>query len=101
LKVGVHVGTCLAVTLNGRLDYFGQAVNIAARVQALSNANEIYLTDEMLSVPGTEELLAAFEIEARSVELKGVKRRRAGSSSASEGWTHSSRYLITQSVDLS
>ena len=73
LKVGVHVGTCLAVTLNGRLDYFGQAVNIAARVQALSNANEIYLTDEMLSIPGTEELLAAFEIEARSVELKGVK----------------------------
>jgi class 3 adenylate cyclase len=73
LKVGVHVGTCLAVTLNGRLDYFGQAVNIAARVQALSNANEIYLTDEMLLVPGAEELLAAFEIEARSVELKGVK----------------------------
>ena len=73
LKVGAHVGTCLAVTLNGRLDYFGQAVNIAARVQGLSDANEIYLTDDMLSVPGTEELLAAFEIEARSVELKGVK----------------------------
>jgi class 3 adenylate cyclase len=73
LKVGVHVGTCLAVTLNGRLDYFGQAVNLAARVQALSDANEIYLTDEMLSVPGAEELLAESTIEARSVELKGVQ----------------------------
>jgi len=73
LKVGVHVGTCLAVTLNGRLDYFGQAVNLAARVQALSGRNEIYLTDEMLSIPGAEELLAAFATEARSVQLKGVQ----------------------------
>jgi class 3 adenylate cyclase len=73
LKIGVHVGTCLAVTLNGRLDYFGQAVNLAARVQALSDANEIYLTDEMLSVPGAEELLAAFATETRSVQLKGVQ----------------------------
>jgi class 3 adenylate cyclase len=73
LKVGVHVGTCLAVTLNGRLDYFGQAVNIAARVQALSDANEIYLTDEVLSIPGAEELLSAFATEARSVRLKGVQ----------------------------
>jgi class 3 adenylate cyclase len=73
LKVGVHVGTCLAVTLNGRLDYFGQAVNLAARVQALSDANEIYLTDEMLAIPGAEELLAAFATEARSVQLKGVQ----------------------------
>jgi class 3 adenylate cyclase len=73
LKVGVHVGTCLAVTLNGRLDYFGQAVNLAARVQALSGRNEIYLTDEMLSIPGAEELLAAFATEARSVQLKGIQ----------------------------
>src|SRR5262249_56053446 len=27
LKIGAHVGPCLAVTLNGRLDYFGQTVN--------------------------------------------------------------------------
>jgi class 3 adenylate cyclase len=73
LKVGVHVGTCLAVTLNGRLDYFGQTVNLAARVQALSDANEIYLTDEMLSIPGAEDLLAAFATETRSVQLKGVQ----------------------------
>ena len=73
LKVGVHVGTCLAVTLNGRLDYFGQAVNVAARVQALSDADEIYLTDEMLSVPGAPELLSTFVTEERSVELKGIQ----------------------------
>src|SRR6266498_2351220 len=33
LKIGIHEGPCLAVTLNDRQDYFGQTVNIAARVQ--------------------------------------------------------------------
>ena len=61
------------MTLNGRLDYFGQAVNVAARVQALSDADEIYLTDEMLSVPGAPELLSTFVTEERSVELKGIQ----------------------------
>jgi class 3 adenylate cyclase len=27
LKIGIHEGPCLAVTLNDRQDYFGQTVN--------------------------------------------------------------------------
>lgn len=73
LKVGAHVGTCLAVTLNGRLDYFGQAVNIAARVQGLSDAHEICLTDDILSTPGADEVLAGFPAETLSVQLKGIQ----------------------------
>ena len=34
LKIGIHHGTAIAVTMNDELDYFGQTVNIAARVQA-------------------------------------------------------------------
>jgi class 3 adenylate cyclase len=51
----------------------GEAVNIAARVQALSGADEIYLTGEMLSIPEAEELRAAFATEGRSVQLRGVQ----------------------------
>jgi class 3 adenylate cyclase len=36
LKIGIDQGPCLAVLLNDRQDYFGQTVNIAARVQALA-----------------------------------------------------------------
>ncbi len=36
LKIGIHEGPCLAVTLNDRQDYFGQTVNMAARVQGLA-----------------------------------------------------------------
>ena len=73
LKVGVHTGTCLAVTLNGRLDYFGQAVNLAARVQALSEGNDIVLTDEMLRVAGVREVLAGYAVQAEAAELKGIQ----------------------------
>ena len=63
LKVGLHAGACLAVTLNDRLDYFGQTVNIAARVQALAGADEIVVTDDVLSLPGAAELVAGLEVE--------------------------------------
>jgi class 3 adenylate cyclase len=57
LKLGAHVGPCLAVTLNGRLDYFGQTVNLAARVQGLAAANEIYLTDALYRVASAKDLV--------------------------------------------
>ena len=72
LKVGLHAGACLAVTLNDRLDYFGQTVNIAARVQALADAGEIAVTDDVLSVPGALELVAGLPDNASAVELRGV-----------------------------
>lgn len=72
LKIGLHAGACLAVTLNDRLDYFGQTVNIAARVQALSSADEILVTDDVLSLPGARELVTDFEIERSAVQLKGI-----------------------------
>ena len=72
LKIGLHAGACLAVTLNDRLDYFGQTVNIAARVQALSGADEIVVTDDVMSLPGAAELVADLEIERSAVQLKGI-----------------------------
>ena len=44
VKIGIHEGPCLAVMLNERQDYFGQTVNIAARVQSLSTSQEIHIT---------------------------------------------------------
>jgi class 3 adenylate cyclase len=37
--IAVHRGRAIAVTLNDRIDYFGQDVNIAARVQGLADVN--------------------------------------------------------------
>src|SRR3984957_14823313 len=44
VKIGIHEGPCLAVMLNERQDYFGQTVNIAARVQGLATSQSIHVT---------------------------------------------------------
>ena len=72
VKIGLHAGACLAVTLNDRLDYFGQTVNIAARVQALAVADEIVVTDDVLSLAGARELVEGLEIDSSGVELRGI-----------------------------
>ena len=72
LKVGLHSGACLAVTLNDRLDYFGQTVNIAARIQGLAGPGEIVASEDVLAAPGAAEVIAGLETEAMNVELRGV-----------------------------
>jgi class 3 adenylate cyclase len=46
------------VTANGILDYFGQTVNIAARVQGLAMSRSIFATEPVVQNPGAERLLA-------------------------------------------
>ena len=62
------------MTLNDRLDFFGQTVNIAARVQGLADADEIYLTEEVYREPGVKELIAEFDVTPHEASLKGVHR---------------------------
>jgi len=48
LKIGIHEGPCLAVTLNNSQDYFGQTVNMAARVQGLASSRAIFVTKSVV-----------------------------------------------------
>jgi class 3 adenylate cyclase len=59
LKIGLHEGPCLAVMLNDRLDYFGQTVNIAARVQGLAMSHSIFATEPVVRHPEAIRLLGA------------------------------------------
>ncbi|MGH6923439.1 MAG: DUF5939 domain-containing protein [Propylenella sp.] len=72
LKIGVHKGAAIAVTLNDRLDYFGQTVNIAARVQNLADADEIFLSRDVYETDAVKEMLTPFRVEPRSAQLRGV-----------------------------
>jgi class 3 adenylate cyclase len=54
VKLGLHTGPALAVTANGQLDYFGQTVNVASRIQAQSHGADIVLSDDLIAfVPDT------------------------------------------------
>jgi class 3 adenylate cyclase len=74
VKIGIHEGPCLAVTLNERQDYFGQTVNIAARVQSLSTSQEIHITGPVIDAPGVAALLDQREIKPiqKQAALRGI-----------------------------
>ena len=57
VKIGIHEGPCLAVMLNERQDYFGQTVNIAARVQGLATSQSIHITGPVRDAPAVAALL--------------------------------------------
>jgi class 3 adenylate cyclase len=74
VKIGIHEGPCLAVTLNERQDYFGQTVNIAARVQSLSTSQEIHITGPVNDAPAVMALLDKKEIKPiqKRAALRGI-----------------------------
>jgi class 3 adenylate cyclase len=74
LKIGIHEGPCLAVVLNDRQDYFGQTVNIAARVQALADSRSILATGSVVAYPQTSNLLKTHGLDpvAQSRALRGI-----------------------------
>ena len=74
LKVGIHSGACLAVTLNEKLDYFGTAVNIAARTEHECQGGEIMITADGWDDEGVEALVraSADEIETTEAVLRGI-----------------------------
>jgi class 3 adenylate cyclase len=57
LKIGIHEGPCLAVTLNNSQDYFGQTVNLAARVQGLASSRAIFVTKPVVDDPKSAKIL--------------------------------------------
>ncbi|TFV35070.1 adenylate/guanylate cyclase domain-containing protein [Bradyrhizobium frederickii] len=73
LKMGAHCGPSIAVTLNENLDYFGQTVNIAARVQSFADAGEVCLTEALYTAPAVRELLAGYDVEEFDAPLRGVE----------------------------
>ncbi len=74
LKIGIHRGAAIAVTLNNRIDYFGSTVNIASRVQGSAGGDEIYLTEEIYNSEGVSELVQKHDcqVESALIELKGI-----------------------------
>jgi class 3 adenylate cyclase len=74
IKVGIHEGPCLAVMLNERQDYFGQTVNIAARVQGLSNSHAMHVTGPVIESPEVANILHRASIEPiqKQAALRGI-----------------------------
>lgn len=77
LKGGVHVGDCMTVTLNNRIDYFGNTVNIASRLVDFANGSEVVLSNEAQGCPDLKDFMNNSDNDLRfqtgEVTLKGFE----------------------------
>ena len=74
VKVGLHCGPCLVVNANDRLDYFGNTVNQAARIEGQSSGGDVVMTDAMARDPEVAALLPQDGLVTSKFEtqLKGL-----------------------------
>jgi class 3 adenylate cyclase len=72
IKIGLHGGACIAVTMNDRLDYFGSTVNTAARLQGQSRGGDVVLSETLAADPAVAALLADRPRSAEQAQLKGL-----------------------------
>jgi class 3 adenylate cyclase len=74
LKMGIHEGSCLAVTLNGQQDYFGQTVNVTSRVQGLAASRSIVVTESVVEDAHARALLETNGLKPtlKRVALSGI-----------------------------
>jgi adenylate cyclase len=72
LKLGICAGPAYVVTANSRLDYFGQTVNLASRIQHLANAGELVV--EARHAPEVAAFFGSrpYETEMFEARVKGV-----------------------------
>ncbi len=77
IKLGLHEGPAIAVTLNERLDYFGATVNMAARLQGQSGGGEIVLSRTFAEDAAVARLLAGLTVSEEHCQLKGFTEETA------------------------
>jgi adenylate cyclase len=73
LKLGLYAGPCYVVTANESIDYFGQTVNCASRVQHLAESGEIVLEEHIFDALPEEDRAQLRVVEKISAKVKGVE----------------------------
>jgi adenylate cyclase len=73
LKLGLFSGPCYVVTANDTIDYFGQTVNCAARVQHLAESGEIVFEESVYDDLPEADRNQLVMVEKVSAKVKGVE----------------------------
>ena len=72
LKVGIHQGPGITVTLNERLDYFGSTINLASRLVEFSNGTNIVVSSKIIADTEVRTYLEANRCSVTTI-LRNVK----------------------------
>ena len=75
VKLGLHFGPAIAVNANDLLDYFGQTVNIAARLQRESEGGDLVMVASALKDEAVNSILNEFSAKGELfvASLRGLE----------------------------
>ncbi|MHA6260078.1 adenylate/guanylate cyclase domain-containing protein [Sporosarcina sp. CAU 1771] len=78
IRIGFHTGPVIAVNANEILDYFGQTVNLAARIQQEGLGNDIILSEstfkDICEQTQYQKIVSELTIETITRQLQGVNK---------------------------
>jgi class 3 adenylate cyclase len=74
VRISMNRGSCIAVRFNTDIDYFGNAVNLAAKLQGSAGAGQVAFSRTVHEAPGVVEALAELgvELEVLSASLPAL-----------------------------
>ena len=70
LKSSLHVGPCLAVNANDKLDFFGTTVNLAARMVECCQGGDLAISDEFHERPETVRFIQQGGYNPQPMEIQ-------------------------------
>ncbi|MGD0812390.1 MAG: DUF5939 domain-containing protein [Verrucomicrobiota bacterium] len=70
LKCSLHVGPCLAVNANDKLDFFGTTVNLAARMVECCQGGDLAFSDEIHDRPETVRFIQQGGYNPQPMEIR-------------------------------
>jgi class 3 adenylate cyclase len=69
LKTSLHLGPCLAVNANDKLDFFGSTINLAARMVGSCKGDDLTVSDDLYRRPEMEQFLDTLNVTAEPSEV--------------------------------
>jgi class 3 adenylate cyclase len=69
LRVTLNTGSCLAVNLNSSIDYFGNTVNLGAKIQSIAEAGQIGFTEDFYQSQSVRDFLTEKGLKAEKLNF--------------------------------
>jgi len=73
IKLGLYAGPCYVITANDAIDYFGQTVNCASRIQHCAESGELVFEEDVFERLGEEDRVKLRLVERVETRVKGVE----------------------------
>lgn len=70
LRVGLNYGECIAVSFDSKIDYFGQTVNLASKLQMGSAPNDLVIAKKCYDLPEVKTYLLERGVACENFEVR-------------------------------